>query len=47
MSTVKLGKSEITKIIKSGRLLCNMVRNLAKKGKADLVISLAKENLPG
>ena len=47
MSTVKLSKSQITKIIKSGRFLCNMIRNLAKKEKPDLAIYLAKENLPG
>ena len=48
MSTdIKLSKSHMSKIIQSGGFPCNTLGNSGKKVIKDLVIPLARDNLPG
>ena len=48
MSTdIKLSKSQISKIIESGGSFGSWIGNLGKKAPTNIIISLARDNLPG
>ena len=44
---LKLGITQISKIIQSGRTFCSWLDNLGKKALISIAIPLAKDNLPG
>ena len=46
-TNIKLGKAQLSKMIRSGGFLCNMLDNLGKKVITDLAILLVRDNLPG
>ena len=47
LTDTKLSKAQLSKMIQSGGLLCNILENLGKKVITDLAIPLSRDNLSG